>query len=202
MRRLRHRDDSGLTLTELIVYSMLLGFVMLIVATVLVRTLQTQRDVSAISGANNDAQLAFSRVERDIRNAAQAKIAHGGAVLLLTTREASDTDVNRWRCVGYFYDKDGQTLRRTSAATGSVTTAAAATGTLAAAKSLASSWTTLLEDTTSIGARAFGAVDGTVLSGGQIAAKLRTATLDGRKPVELTTSTNLRAQSTAGTVCF
>lgn len=126
-RRLAGGDD-GFTLSEMLVYSMLLLIVILIAGLVLVQTLVTQRDVRALNVASNDGQIAVRQIERSLRNAVQGEIympsSHGGNLLVVKTRVGEDGSVGaNWLCRAWHYDSTSEQLRTiTSAATGTPAT--------------------------------------------------------------------------------
>lgn len=191
-----------MSLVELLVYSLLLVFVVLIAGSLLIRTLQTQRDVTTVSQTNNDALLTFGQLERDARNAAKGKTSDGGNLLLLATRVASDADPNTWVCVGYYYNPGTKVLRRVSSTSTTATAAAAVAGSGSALAASTAAWPVALEQVSLLGARVFGTVDGTVTSGSTLDASLSTATSGTHKPVAFQTSINLRPQSGSVPACF
>lgn len=206
MRRRRPtdlRDDSGVTLAELIVYSLLLAIVVAIVGTVLIRTLMTERDTAAVSQANNASQVAFSQLQHDLRNAASAKVSGSGHLLVVTTRVATKTSDNEWKCVGYYLDDATGDLRRVADAGGTRTAAAAAATTASALKTAAGSWPSILTKTKGLTAgRPFGPSDAVVPGGQTVSVGLSTTTIKNRKPIEFSTLVNMRKQNGAPNGCF
>lgn len=62
--------DSGFTLVELLVYSVLLMLVLVGAGTLLIQSLKGQQQVVGISVSSGDAQVAVRAVDRAVRNAA------------------------------------------------------------------------------------------------------------------------------------
>lgn len=101
--------DRGMTLVELLVYMILLGIVLGIIASVLINSLQKQREVVGFSEANNTGQTVTSAVDLAVLNAASFTIVPGSTPdsMLLITKTRSTLgadDANVVRCVGFYYD--------------------------------------------------------------------------------------------------
>ncbi len=207
MRALRSRlaraadGDDGITLVELIVYSIILAFVLAIVGALLINGLTTQRDVRDRTEATNTIQNAFAAVERSVRNSGGGFIDGGGTLLVVRERiAASTTNADRWRCAGYFLDESTGDLRRVLDSTGTTTAAALAAANPA---TIASAWDVLLPDASRIGTtRAFGPADGALAEYSTVELSLRAATGPNQKPVELSTSAVLRPQSGSSLMCW
>lgn len=114
MRHPGHRvrqTDAGITLVELLIYSVLMLVVLTLVGTILYRALVSQRDVRDVTDASNAAQLVSASFERGVRNA--SKIAYttsaGDELLAVRARVGSSTAPS-WACEGWFYDASALTL--------------------------------------------------------------------------------------------
>lgn len=208
LRRLLHRrdlrGDSGMSLAELVVYSVLLGVVLVIIGSLLIRTLFTQRDVRGRAEAGNTAQVTFSSLERTIRNARGAEVDLDGDLLVVLERVAvSTSDANRWRCVGYYVDDSAGVIRRVQSTTGGATLAVTTAGSDSAMRTQAATWPAIVEDAGAIaGVRAFGPGDSVYAKNTVIQISLRAEVGAGKQPVELNSSVSLRPQSGASLTCY
>lgn len=198
-RRLRD-EDAGMTLVELMVYSVILLVVLLIVGSLLVNGLRAHATVRDRSQASDAVQNAFGAVERAVRNAGGGYVKDSGRLLVVRERVASSaSDADRWRCVGFYLDETSGDLRRVVDATGSQTSAALAAS---VPSTVAGAWPVLVADATAItGRRAFGPADGPLDENKTVDLALRA--LAGRqKPVELVSSVALRPQSGSALTCW
>jgi prepilin-type N-terminal cleavage/methylation domain-containing protein len=120
MRRLLRRAeraerpaDAGMTLVELLVAMLIGTIVLLLIGATFHRTLVTQRDVTALSQAANQAQTAANQVERSVRNATAVGTATTASsiqnVRMRTRTGASGGAATR--CEAYAYDPAAKTLR-------------------------------------------------------------------------------------------
>lgn len=113
-------QDRGMTLVELLVYMILLGIVVGIIASVLINSLQKQREIVHISEANNTGQGLTSRVDLAVKNAVNFRIVEssGDDSVLLVTKTRSTTDgmdeADVARCVGFYYDATTDKLHSAS----------------------------------------------------------------------------------------
>ena len=108
------RDDSGVSLVELIIYSLLLSFVVFIAGGLLIQTLETQRDTTSLNEASNSAQVAVREMERGLRNAVEVRFpsAHGGNLLIIKTRVGDDPALaSSWECRAWYYDAASDEIR-------------------------------------------------------------------------------------------
>ncbi|WP_296666867.1 hypothetical protein [Demequina sp.] len=206
IRRLRlARDDSGFTLVELIVYSILLILVIGIAGGIFINLLRGQQDVLDYSDANESGQLAFKQLERDLRNAAIVVTDNSGKLLVLDTRVATSADDDVWVCVGYFLDTAGETLRRVASADGSGTTAVAlAKSSDAEVETASASWTARYEGFQAVpGQRAFGVTDNKytypTIPGIPVALAMDTG--NGHEPIEFAKTISLRPQDHSNGSC-
>jgi len=208
MRQFRARredGDSGFTLVELTIYSILLLVVMAIAGAIFIGLLRGQREVTQYGHANNTAQTVFRQLERDLRNAAIVSITDNGNLMVLDTRIASSSVDDAWICVGYYVDATSGTLRRVQGTPGTLTTAVALSKTSDAEISAATAgWPVQYAGFTAIGSsRPFGAADGEynypVIPGIPI---LLSSDTGDHKPVELRKTISLRPQDGSAGSCI
>jgi type II secretory pathway pseudopilin PulG len=205
MERLRRRtppDEQGFTLAELIVYSVLLIVVLGMAGSMFVRLIYAQRDIKALSEANNEAQLVFEQVELDLRNADWAEVSQNGTLLVVRTRQATAVTSTTAVCVGYYYDSSDGTLHRKQTSDSAPTTDALAAGSDGALKTAAGPWNTSMTNVATIGGtRVFGPADDLFEAPKTIEISLRANTSGNRKPIEFVKSVSLRPQSGLGSGC-
>lgn len=193
--------DAGVTLVELLVYSILLSVVLAIVGTLLINGLTTQRDVRGRTEAVNTMQNAFAAVERSVRNSGGGFVDGSGTLLVVRERTAaSSTNADTWRCAGYFLDESAGVLRRVLDSTGAQTSAALAAPDPA---SIAGSWDVFVPAASRIGTtRAFGPADGPLQEYSTVEVSLRAEAGPDLNPVEFSTSVVLRPQSGTSLSCW
>lgn len=108
-------DSDGLTLIELMVYSVLLVSVLLIVGTIMISTLSIERVVRESAQTTTDAQLAATSIEVGVRNASDAKLTNIGADQLLVVRTVgNDPNSVAWKCMAWYFSASSGTIRTTS----------------------------------------------------------------------------------------
>lgn len=205
MERLRRRtqpDEQGFTLAELIVYSVLLIVVLGMAGSMFVRLIYAQRDIKALSEANNEAQLVFEQVELDLRNADWAEVSQNGTLLVVRTRLATAVNSTTAVCVGYYYDSSDSTLHRKQTSDSVPTTNALGAGSAGDLKTIASPWNISMTNVATIGStRVFGPADDIFETPMTIEISLRANTSGNRKPIEFVKSVSLRPQSGLGSGC-
>lgn len=111
---LRKDGDAGLTLVELLIYSILLSFIVMIAGGLLIKVLETQRDTTSLNEASNGAQVAVREIERGLRNAAEVQFpgTFTGNLLVVKTRVGDDaSDPASWECRAWYYDAASRELR-------------------------------------------------------------------------------------------
>lgn len=143
------RADDGMTLVELLVAMSIGVIVLLLIGATFYRTLVTQRDVTSLSAATNQAQTAASTVERSVRNAtAVGHLTTGTGIEILRTRtRTGSAGAAGTRCEAYAYDPAAHTLRHTSSTT-AIDTSTSAGWTLLIDKVSPATGTSLLPLTT------------------------------------------------------
>lgn len=124
LRHSRATEDSGLTLVELIVYSILLVTVLLIVGTILISTQNIGLVVRESTTTASAAQLAATSIESGVRNASAVKLTDIGDDQLLQVRTAgADPDSVAWHCESWYYSESAGTIRFTMSASDAVAVA-------------------------------------------------------------------------------
>ncbi|PJJ73248.1 hypothetical protein CLV46_2834 [Diaminobutyricimonas aerilata] len=118
-RRVREQD-AGLTLVELIIYSLLLSVIVAIGGGMLISSITTQRDVTRITTATSDGQVVASSVEEGIRNAGGStpiSVASNsfGQVLKSRTAKVTQAGAVTWECRAWFHRFTGEVYTRRSA---------------------------------------------------------------------------------------
>ena len=160
LRRLAARtrdEDSGLTLIELLVTSLLLGIVVTVVGTIFISSLNVQQTVTGTTTSTTSAQSSATTIDSSVRNASGYAVSASGADQLLVARVAGSGTALSWSCVAYYYSSSAGTIRMTRGAVGTKITAPSA-ATLA-------TWTLLSTSVTPrTGSTIFTDVDGTSLS--------------------------------------
>lgn len=108
----REDRDRGMTLIELLVYMILLGIVLSLIMTIMISVMRKQREIVALSEANNETQTVVSSIDMAISNAANFTLIQrddGGQVLIAKTQNTllnEDTP----RCVAYYYDAASKSI--------------------------------------------------------------------------------------------
>lgn len=190
--------DAGFTLVELMVYSILLIVVMGIAAVVFVRVINAQTEIKGMAEANNEAQVLFTELELDLRNAAWVEAYWGGDLLVMQTRSATPGDDASYICAGYYYDEVDQTMHRTrlrqtaAEADGSVGDIRAAAS-QAEARTIAQAWPSR-DDVGPIGSDPVFAIryESGVVQG--VAASMQANISDVQKPIEFAKLVGVRPQ--------
>lgn len=105
------RDDrdreSGLTLVETLVYSVLLSIVLLLVGSLLINTLRVREDSNAVNQTSNTAQTAVVGMERGMRNAvASARTQTSDRVTVRIKTRTGDAASPDWLCQGWSLGAD------------------------------------------------------------------------------------------------
>jgi hypothetical protein len=185
----RLRRDDGLTLTELIVSSMLFSLVVLVAGAIVVGQISAQQQVSAITSATTDAQLAGATIDTGIRNSSGFELSAVGSDQFLVARVAGGGSTLQWVCRAWYYSASADTIRMTSTTPGTPMAVPTA-GDLA-------SWTLLADGITpTSGTTIFTA------SGDLLTVSFRAKTDDDNKPVAIKLSSAPLAGVTESTTCY
>lgn len=203
MSRLSKRgDESGFTLVELIVYSVLMIVVIGFAGALFIRMLHEQRQTIAMADANNEAQMVFKQIEFDLRNADFAEVRGNGDLLVVRTRIAGASGASSPYCVGYYFDEAKKELRRVQTTANAPTSDALAATSDSGRDAKTSTWRVLATDVGSIGgARVFGGADGAYDTNQTVSIDARFNSIDNRKPIDFSKSVSLRPQSGLGAGC-
>lgn len=180
----RQSAESGLTLIELLVYSVLMVVVLLLVGGVLISALKAQNTVGNATQASNAGQLVARSVGHGVRNASTLWHSPTGAVPeLLMARTAQSDSAGTWVCQAWAFI--GGTIRTITSTSAISTTQTSTT---------VSSWTLLTTGTQSLSA---GSTPIFAVTGNQVDLNLEVK-VAGSKPVLVKTS-SVRRQPDAMT---
>ena len=103
LRRLRS-DDSGFTLPELVMYSLLLTVVLAAAAGIMMSGTIAERTVRTVFGASTEGQLAADSIETGIRNSAGFTITAPTATSqLVVARVAQGAETLDWNCAAWYF---------------------------------------------------------------------------------------------------
>lgn len=117
IRRARRASDEGFTMVELLVASVLGVIVLLIVGSLLINGLRGQSSVTSITTATNNAQLAATTIQSDIRNSTAVKTTAIGSDQFVVARVARGTDLAvAYECVAWYYSASKDEIRSTESA--------------------------------------------------------------------------------------
>ena len=112
------RSDEGVTMMELLVYTILGSLVLIIVGSLVINGLRGQESVTAITTATTQAQLAASTIQTDVRNSSAIRVTVIGNDQLVVARVARGGDAAIvWKCVAWYYSATTKEIRtKTSSA--------------------------------------------------------------------------------------
>ena len=202
MIRSRRRDEGGFTLTELLMYSILMIVVLGLAGTLFVRLLTEQRDIKAMADASNEAQLAFKQLEMDVRNADWAQVDANGTLLVVRTRVATSASSSTPICVGYYYEAGTGTLRRVQTADSGPTVSALSAADASSLEAVAGLWNPVVNSAGTVGAAVvFGPIDGLFDDPDAVRVSMSANANDVHKPIEFVKSISMRKQSGLGSGC-
>ncbi len=108
--RARLADDRGISMAELLIYSMLLSGVLIIVGALLINSLRTQNTVTTITQASTAGQLAARSIETGIRNSSTFKLITVNTSDQLLLARVSDAN-GAWSCQAWYYDNTNNAIR-------------------------------------------------------------------------------------------
>ncbi len=136
----RIADDSGITLAEVIVVSLVTVLILIAAGGMYISTVQTQRTVSELSESADSAQLVARSIDMGVRNAVIVKPlaagADGGQLLVVCSAGSAATVTYSWKAWYYSPAGNGQLRTKSFAST--------AAPTVPSASALAG-WTLLLD---------------------------------------------------------
>ena len=136
------KSEQGMTLIELLVYSLLLVIVVGISGGVLISVMVHSKTVDAVSKSTTAAQLTIDSIDSSIRNSSDFQLTGPtGTDQLLVARSASTTGPLTWGCVGWYYSAAG---------TGSIRSKRSTTAILAPNSAELATWTLLAEGITPV----------------------------------------------------
>jgi hypothetical protein len=119
-RALPRRDERGLTLADLLVYSALLTILLPLAGVLLHGAVSSQRDVQSVTQAGDVVQTAVRSVEIGIRSAAAVypvTAPAAGTELIVARRPVGPAgSVTTWVCQGWYYADGVLYTRRVDAA--------------------------------------------------------------------------------------
>ena len=202
-RGTRAGDDSGLSLVELLVATMLSLFLLALIAGLFIRSMQANASVRATTAGTNAARVQFDAIQQAVRLAVETDVRAGatytvasasgeGDLLIVKTRrnEGVVAAAATWRCMGWYLTPDG-TLRALSRPT--------PTSGVAATAGDPASWPVVAQDVTRLGsAPPFVAHDPDpdveAWYPGSVTLALRFEPDDGNAPVNVSTTVSPRRQ--------
>ena len=111
IQRMRENED-GLTLPELIIYSLLAVVVLGIVGNILIQSLKIETAVRAVTETTTQAQLGAYAVQTGIRNASDFQVTDNGGDQLLVARTAGSGSTLTWSCLAWYYSEAEGTIRQ------------------------------------------------------------------------------------------
>lgn len=120
IRKLRASADAGMSLVELLIYSLLLVTILVIAGAIIMNSLTTQQTVTTVTSATSAGQLVSSSVEQGIRNASSFQVATPtafGQALRSRTVRVTQAGVSTWQCQAWFRTSGGDFYTRVGNAT-------------------------------------------------------------------------------------
>lgn len=115
---LRNRDE-GLSLVEVIIYTMLLAVISAVAGSLLITALTSQRDITAMGSATSRVQVVASSVENGVRTASTVSVPTPTAVgqrLIARTGTFTATGSATWKCQSWLIAPDGKVYHRVASA--------------------------------------------------------------------------------------
>lgn len=117
IRTLRATADAGMSLVELLIYSLLLVTVLAVAGGIIMNSLSTQQTVTTVTSATSAGQLVSASVEQGIRNASAFQVATPtafGQLLRSRTVRVTPAGVSTWQCQAWFRTATGDFYARVS----------------------------------------------------------------------------------------
>jgi len=110
-------DDSGFTLVELLVYSLLSVVVLGIVASLVIAGIRGQTAVGIFTSGTNNVQSVSNVIGTDVRRASYIRVATIGDDNMVTLRVKPSAESTTYSCVSYYWSKSRKEVRsKTSSA--------------------------------------------------------------------------------------
>lgn len=111
-------SESGFTLIELMVTTLLLGLVFIVIGGFLMGTLNTQRTVDSLTQTASESQSFATSVDVGVRNASAFTVRGTSTAgdQILIARTANNNATIGWSCRAWYYDADKSTVRYISSA--------------------------------------------------------------------------------------
>ena len=189
-----HGDESGLTMVELMVYSVLLVVVLVAVGQIFLSSLRTESSVRTVVDATTAAQLGASSVETGIRNSSAHRITSvTGGDQLLQARVAKGEAVLTWVCAAWYFDYSATGVSQIRYHEYPETTVAMTVPTA----SQVANWTLLVDGVKpSTGTSIFGG------SGSSLTLAYEVVAGDGQPPASISTTAYRRAPSPGSGTCY
>lgn len=137
----RARDDDGITLVELLIYTFLAVIVLTIVGSILINSLRAESQVRDAAQSTSTAQLIAESLGRGVRNASAVELSAPTAdSLLLRTRSIDASASGSWYCHAWIWSGGELRTTRSSTAINAAPDSAALAG-----------WTLLATDVEQVG---------------------------------------------------
>ena len=105
-RRVRD-DSSGFTLIELVVASSLTVIVAVVIGSILISTLGSEKTIRTTTQATSAGQLVAQSIDKGVRNATWIDLTAASGEYFLTVRTASQTAVVTYRCQAWYITPAG-----------------------------------------------------------------------------------------------
>lgn len=188
MNRARHETEAGITLVELLVYSMLLILVLFVVAGLFTSAFRTSANVRTVTGSATEGQLVADSVETGIRNSSDFRLTlPNGDDQMVVARVIENGSTVTWSCVAWYYSAAGDGSIRYTRSSGEI---------LAPLASDLLTWTLLDEGIRPVtGTTIFSA------AGGQLMFSFQ-ASAGSRAPTIFSSSAFSRAGASGSLTCF
>jgi type II secretory pathway pseudopilin PulG len=112
-RRLRE-DSSGFTLIELVVASSLTVIIAIVIGSMLITTLGSEKTVRTTTEATSVGQLVAQSIDKGVRNATWIDLTAASGEYFLTVRTASSTAVVTYSCQAWYITPAGSAYVKSS----------------------------------------------------------------------------------------
>ena len=112
-RRLRD-ESSGFTLIELVVASSLTVIISIVIGSMLISTLGSEKTVRTTTQATSSGQLVAQSIDKGVRNATWIDLTASSGEYFLTVRTASSTATVTYRCQAWYITPAGTAYMQSS----------------------------------------------------------------------------------------